>query len=141
MQKEIIPQFYSKTKAKQMVAYRLKCAKKQGCAILKIDIEDAYKLFVTNKLFKKNPFGIKGISQPGDFLVIIYYNTDPQAKMVKKKRKSAPKVKTGEPKLKKIKRNPKEQVKPEEKYKKTLIVPFPVSIFALTYNHRHRLAA
>ena len=139
---KVIPRFFRKMKAKEMADYQAKCLKKQGRVDFNVKVEDAYGFFVLHKWFKKNPFGIKCIPQPGDFLVIIYYGEEILSPVAEKKIELAKKIKSDKLKQKRTMKKQLRRVeenRPEPKLRS--VVCFHMSIFALTYNYTRRLAA
>ena len=69
---KIIQKFYSKTQAQAHVQYLRAKAKKENVLIAKIEIVNAYDLYVTNNWFKKRPFKNLGSPSVDTYMVLVH---------------------------------------------------------------------
>jgi len=98
--------FYNKTSSKKEIASQKRAAKQKGQEIIKIDVADAYHLYITDPFFKEK-IKKSGRPQPGQLIIIIHYiqsnqETKPKpTNMILKIKKLAPSPTTIQVPLKK----------------------------------------
>ncbi len=95
---KIIQKFYSKSQAQAHAQYLRAKAKKENVLVAKIEVVNAYDLYVTNGWFKKRPFKNLGSPTVDSYLVIVYSTANViapvEVKKIQKKIKEALKKNT-----------------------------------------------
>ena len=95
---KIIQKFYSKSQAQAHAQYLHAKAKKENVLVAKIEIVNAYDLYVTNGWFKKRPFKNMGTPTVDTYMVIVHRTanliTPVEIKKIQKKIKAAVKNNT-----------------------------------------------